>query len=470
MDNHKKIVNNISAIVRKARVTGAQIKIYHGSTNSTRQQKFRKNETVNISKLDKVLKVDELNKTISVEPKVNMKQLLEATFKYGLIPQVVMEFPDITVGGGIAGISGESSSFKFGGFHEGAIEYEVVLGNGEIVIVSKRRNKDLFEALPGSYGTLGVITSIKLNLVPAKPYVKLKYISTTSMKETKQKTTEYSKTDVDFIDAVQLSPKLGVVMVGTFSDRDNLPVKHLGHWWNDWFYLHARRNVENYEAHEELIPLREYLFRYDRAAFWAGSFVFKRFRIPFNRFTRLLFSRVMRTKTLYRGLRVTNISQEYLIQDYCLPSDNFEKMYQAIDKQLGFYPLWVLAIKPGDKSFLSSGYIKTNLIFNVGAYGKLPASPGKAIKINIRFEKLLQKLGGRKVFYAHSYYSEKDFWDIYDRKQYDHIREKYFASTIFPNIYDKIVVTSTYQTSVILGIIKFILPPYRHLTIDGQTK
>ena len=43
-----------------------------------------------------------------------MDRLVESTLKYNLIPPVVMEFPGITAGGGFAGTSGESSSFKYG--------------------------------------------------------------------------------------------------------------------------------------------------------------------------------------------------------------------------------------------------------------------------------------------------------------------------------------------------------------------
>jgi FAD/FMN-containing dehydrogenase len=52
-----------------------------------------------------------------MEPNVPMDLLVEETLKYGLVPPVVMEFSGITAGGGYAGTSGESSSFKHGFFH-----------------------------------------------------------------------------------------------------------------------------------------------------------------------------------------------------------------------------------------------------------------------------------------------------------------------------------------------------------------
>lgn len=154
LKNHNIAVGGISDVITKARQSSKKLKIYHGGSNSTRKQDFRKDSIVDTSNLNDVLSFDLAKKTVSVEPNVSMKTLFEHTSKFGLMSRVVMEFPEITVGGGIAGVSGESSSFKYGGFHEGAIEYEVVLGDGKVVVASKNTNSDLFYALPGSYGTL----------------------------------------------------------------------------------------------------------------------------------------------------------------------------------------------------------------------------------------------------------------------------------------------------------------------------
>lgn len=72
---------------------------------------------VDTSAMSHILKIDTDNMTALVEPNVPMDSLVEGTLQYGLIPPVVMEFPGITVGGGFAGISGESSSFRYIYFH-----------------------------------------------------------------------------------------------------------------------------------------------------------------------------------------------------------------------------------------------------------------------------------------------------------------------------------------------------------------
>jgi hypothetical protein len=60
-----------------------------------------------------------------VEPRVTMEQLVDTLLPFGLVPPVVPEFKHITVGGSIAGVAGESSSYKYGFFHDTCVSYEV---------------------------------------------------------------------------------------------------------------------------------------------------------------------------------------------------------------------------------------------------------------------------------------------------------------------------------------------------------
>lgn len=54
-------------------------------------------------------------------------------------------------------------------------------------------------------------------------------------------------------------------------------------------------------------------------------------------------------------------------------------------------------------------------------------------------EHKIQELEGRKWLYAHTYNTEEEFWEMYDRKSYDALRAKYQAAYL-PNIYEKVKV------------------------------
>jgi len=116
MRRHQESVAHIAVRVQHFSLHQNPFRIYHGSTNSTRPSKKRLDQMVDTTSLSSILKVDTDTNTALVEPNVPMDKLVEATLQYGLIPPVVMEFPGITAGGGFAGTSGESSSFRHGFF------------------------------------------------------------------------------------------------------------------------------------------------------------------------------------------------------------------------------------------------------------------------------------------------------------------------------------------------------------------
>ena len=429
-----------------------KVKIYHGSTTSTRTQKFEKGKFVDVSRLDRIVEINSAGPYVLVEPNVPMDKLVEATLRYGLVPPVVPELPLITVGGSIQGGAGESSSFKYGGVHDCCLEYEVVLGNGEIITASPTQNKDLFYGIACSYGSLGIITLVKLSLVPAKDFVRLKYFIVGGFDEAVGLIEENVGEAVDFIDGIIFTKNRGVVMIGNFTDKNDLPVSTFSKRSDEWFYLHADEISRRHDAYEEIIPIKDYLFRYDRGVFWLGRQALSFFKIPFTRLTRFLLDRALKSRTLSLVGQATSTSQKYFVQDLCLPKENFLNFLQFVDEELHIYPLWLVPLRPaGSLDKLSPNYILTDLVINAGVWGKIK---GDYFNVNRKVEGKLRELKGRKVLYAHAYYPRDEFWKIYDHSWYSQLREKYFASSVFPDLYDKTHVSEKYQPSVLSGIWK----------------
>lgn len=436
-----------------------KVKIYHGSTNSTRAQKFKKGTFVDISQLNRVLKINTDKKYILVEPNVPMDKLVEETLRHSLIPPAVPEFPGITVGGGVQGGVEESSSFKYGLLHDCCLEYEIVLGNGYKLTASPQKNSDLFWGIAGSYGSLGIITLAKLQLVPAKNFIHLTYHTVNSFEEAVDLMRQKSSEKVDFIDGIMFAKNFGVVTIGNFSDKQTLPISTFHKASDEWFYLHAKTISQNHNLYKELIPIIDYLFRYDRGAFWMGRFGFKILKIPFTRFTRFILNGICNTRTLYRLVHETNLSQRYFIQDFNLPQETVLKFLQLVDKELTIYPLWICPLKPGKEDKLSANCITTDLVFNIGIWGEVHKDFSGFVTFNRDFEQKTFELGGRKMLYAQSYYPQDEFWKIYDFAWYSKLREKYFANLAFPDIYDKTKVVEKYKPSILVGIWKALRSP-----------
>src|SRR3981189_143403 len=91
-----------------------------------------------------------------------------------------MEFPGITVGGGFSGTGGESSSFKYGFFEQTVNSIEIIVATGEVIAASPLTTPALFYGAASSFGTLGVITLLEINLIPAQPFVELTYYPVSS--------------------------------------------------------------------------------------------------------------------------------------------------------------------------------------------------------------------------------------------------------------------------------------------------
>lgn len=433
---------------------GQKVKIFHGSTNSTRAQKFEKDKFVDVSRLDRVIEINTAENYAWVEPNVPMDKLVEKTLEHRLVPLVVMEFPGITVGGGIQGGAGESSSFKHGLFNEICSEYEIVLGNGELITASPTQNQDLFYGTACSYGSLGIITLVKLRLIPAKGFVRLEYHTVKSFDEAINLTDKKVGEAGQFIDAILFEKNRGAIMVGNFTDKNDLPISTFSKASDEWFYIHADKISKRHSFYEEIISIRDYLFRYDRGAFWMGKYGFTFLRVPFNRFTRFVFNTFCKTRELYQSLHAANFSQRYLIQDIGVPKKSAAKLLEYVADVLHIYPIWFVPLRTATKEKLAVSFLQTDLVISVGVWGEINQNYSRFVEINRELEKAISDLGGRKWLYAHQYYSREEFWKIYDHAWYNALREKYFANAVFPDIYDKTKVSEKYNPSIWRGIWK----------------
>ncbi|CAI6255365.1 unnamed protein product [Periconia digitata] len=484
--NHEIFVEQLATQVRKFHASKTPFRINHGSSNSTRVREAGTPE-LHIAHLKNILSIDTTSKVAVVEPNVALDELVAATFPLGLLPPVVMEFPGITVGGGFSGASGESSSWAEGTFDCVVTSIEVVLGNGDIVTAEKDgNNADLFTMARCSLGTVGVITQLTLRLVPAKPYIQAAYHHTTSYQETLERTgslceAEYAKKNspagaqLDFIEAIQYSPTHGVIITGKFSSfSEGLSTTRFDRAQDPWFYKHAEATTPD---HTELIPTQSYLFRHDRGGFWSASSFFNYLRLQPTRFWRWVFNPAMKTRAIYKSQQLAGGPGVNIVQDLVLPVPTSREFAEWVDKETGIWPIWICPLRGGPKdvwgqpywhsvpsssststgdssnasSFSSptaagNGHVrqrhsektaKDALYFNFGVWGKGPNDPSQFVSLNRRMESTLRHLHGMKVLYAESFYTEEEFWSLYDKQAYDAARKKWHA-TALPTVYDKV--------------------------------
>lgn len=350
-----------------------------------------------------------------------------------------------------AGTSGESSSYKYGLFDRTISGIELILGNGEVVWASAKENRDLFFTAAGSCGSLGVITLLKMELIDASRYVELEYIPVRSTNEAVEQFRRYQDDlEVEYMDGILYSMTSGVIMIGRLTDAHHAPmnrsVQSFDKATDPWLYMHAqdilRRVQDEKTTHKELVPVQSYLFRYDRGVFWSGLRAFKYFVTPFNRLTRFLLDPFMHSRTMVHALHRSGLASRTIIQDYGVPYDAAEEFVRWTDERTGIWPLWLCPVKSaprGERSFSQGSNIKDDILLDVGIWDMGPSDAHEFIKLNRDFEAKVTELGGMKCLYAHAYYTEQEFWDIYDEKKYMDLRRKYHAESL-PSVFDKVKV------------------------------
>lgn len=243
------------------------------ASNTLREGAYKNNtDHVDLSAFTAVIHIDKQAMTIEIEPRASMRQLVAACLAEGLIPLVVPEFTSITVGGAIMGAALESSSHREGQFSDTALEYEVLLGDGSKLKVSPESHPDLFYGLSGSYGSLCLLTLVKLQLKPAKPFVHL----TIEPFEDQGKllATLKERSEADFVEGIVFEPNFGVVITGKLSDTPPHCGQNISQSkWMDRFFYHQILQLAQEGHKQATMTLSDYLFRLDRGAFWMGRFL-----------------------------------------------------------------------------------------------------------------------------------------------------------------------------------------------------
>jgi FAD/FMN-containing dehydrogenase len=389
---------------------------------------------VDVSGLNRILEIDVAGRRCTAEPGVTFAEAVAATLPLGLVPAVVPELEGITLGGAVAGCSVESSSFSYGGFHDTCLEYEVVTTDGEVLRCSRDLEPLLFGMVHGSYGTLGILTEISFRLVPAEPFVHVRYERYRSAGEFHAAAVARAgQGGVDFVDGIVHGPERFVLCVGRFVPQAPFTSRYR---WLNVYYRSTQHRTEDY------LTTADYFFRYDTDAHWVSRTVppleWKPVRFLAGRLFLGSTNLIRWSKRLepLLGLR----RRPDVLVDLFIPSERCLEFYEWYLRDVRYFPLWVVPYRipevyPWVDRRWAEGF-GGDLFFDLAIYGMRNSEP--AVDWSRVFEEKTYELGGIKTLISRNHYEAGRFWEIYDRENYEKAKARLDPRGLFPDVYSKL--------------------------------
>jgi len=386
----------------------------------------RRDAKIDVSDLTAIIDVDPMRRLCVAESGVMFCDLVAATLRYGLVPIVVPELATITIGGAVSGCSIESMSYRYGGFHDTCVEYEVVTATGEVLVCRPDNEHALvFQMMHGSFGTLGILTKLTFRLVPAQPFVRVDYEKYDTLDAYQAAIRRhFDAEDVDFMDGIIHRPDLFVLSVGRFVDR--APYTHRYDWTRVYYQSTAALD-------HDYLATPDYFFRYDRGVTNVH---------PKSFLGRLLLGKLMGSGTTLRLADKLNFlfksERPTVIVDVFLPFSQAPAFLAWWERELGHFPLWMVPYKRvHDYEWLDDSFyarMEDELFLDLAIYG-MKQPPGK--NVHRMIEEKLRELGGIKTLISHNYYSRDEFWSIWNKRNYDRVKAITDPSNVFRDLYAK---------------------------------
>ncbi|MEN6330797.1 MAG: FAD-binding oxidoreductase [Smithella sp.] len=389
------------------------------------KDKRRLDEKIDLSDLNEILLIDPQRQICIAEAGVTFVELVSATLKYGLVPIIVPELKTITIGGAVAGCSIESMSYKYSGFHDTCLEYEIITAKGEILACTPtNENSLIFQMVHGTFGTLGIISKLKFRLITAKPFVRVSYEKYGTLEEYKDAIWRHFRDrDVDFMDGIIHTSTEYILSVADFVTT--APYRNRYDWTKVYYQSTAKRK-------EDYLKTTDYFFRYDRGVTNV---------MPKSLVGRLLFGKLMNST---RTLRIADLFHRLLpagkipvTLDTFIPFSRITEFMDWYEKEVNHFPLWCVPYKSRYYEWIADDFLKNvkdELFLDIAIYG-MTRNDGKNYYKMI--EDKLMDIGGLKTLISSNYYTEENFWKIWNKQHYNTIKRITDPNNIFRNLYTK---------------------------------
>ncbi len=147
----------------KAVKTHNSISIGGGLYSMGGQTATEKALQIDMRNFNRILNFSEANKEITVETGINWRKIQEFIDSYNLSIKIMQSYANFTVGGSLS-VNVHGRYIGEGPIILSVKQIKIVLANGNLIVASPIKNKEIFYAAIGGYGGIGVITEATLSL------------------------------------------------------------------------------------------------------------------------------------------------------------------------------------------------------------------------------------------------------------------------------------------------------------------
>ena len=432
----------IAHSLRTARDSGS-VRLEKPTSNLFRDRAAAPRRRLDVRGFDHVLEVDAAAGWVDAEGMTPYARLADATLAAGAMPCVVPQLKSITIGGAVAGVGIESSSFRHGLVHESALELEVLLGDGTVVLARPdNEQRDLFFGFPNSYGTLGYALRVKARTIPVRRFVRLEHVHHADPAAFFGNLAAVCASPVDFVDGVVFGGRELVTTVGRFVDE----APYSSDYSYERIYYRSLR-----ERDEDYLATRDYLWRWDTDWFWCSKNLYaqnplvRRLLGP-RRLNSVFYAQVMRWNSRV-GLtrlrdRMLGLHPESVIQDVDIPVDRAPEFLDFFLREIGILPVWICPFRARAAAATWTLFpTRADALYvNFGFWDVVRAReahpPGH---FNRLVERKVAELGGIKSLYSESFFPPEEFWASYGGDAYRALKARYDPDRRLPDLYEKCV-------------------------------
>ena len=409
---------------------------------------FRDRERNGIRRLDvsafrRVLGVDPAGGWIDAEGMASYEALVLAALACGRMPAVVPQLKTITLGGAVAGVGIEATSFRQGLVHHSMLELEVLAGDGNLYTCTPdNEHSDLFFGFPNSYGTLGYALRVKARTLPGKPFVRVEHRRHGNATAYFQALAHECNSDADFLDGVVFGPDELYVSSARFVD-DAPTVSD--YTFENIYYRSIREKTTDY------LSAHDYLWRWDTDWFWCSKNLgaqqpWIRRLYGRGRLNSRTYTKIMRWNSRWKLTasldRLARRHRESVIQDVDIPIEHAPAFLEFFLREVGILPLWICPIRTPQPAArfplypMDPGVTYVNFGFWDVVRTRTSHPPGH---FNRLIERKVEALGGIKSLYSESYYSPEEFDTCYGGEAWRQLKQRYDPHGRLGDLYDKCV-------------------------------